>query len=124
SVHEKLKLSAITDELTGLYNRRYLNEIYPKVWDPRIVKPLDQAMLADAAQHDIVITVEDGFREGGAGTAIETALKDLGSDAAIVVLGVPIEYIPHANPDKILAEIGLNAAGVASAARKAMSRPT
>ena len=31
SVHEKLKLSAITDELTGLYNRRYLNEIYPKV---------------------------------------------------------------------------------------------
>ena len=29
--HEKLKLSAITDELTGLYNRRYLNEIYPKV---------------------------------------------------------------------------------------------
>ncbi|HHJ15815.1 MAG TPA: sensor domain-containing diguanylate cyclase [Gammaproteobacteria bacterium] len=29
--HEKLKLSAITDELTGLYNRRYLNETYPKV---------------------------------------------------------------------------------------------
>ncbi|MCL1594535.1 MAG: 1-deoxy-D-xylulose-5-phosphate synthase [Actinomycetia bacterium] len=91
------------------------------VWDPRIVKPLDQDMLADAAEHDIVITVEDGFREGGAGTAIETALKDLGSDAEIIVLGVPIKYIPHANPDKILAEIGLDATGVASAARIAMS---
>ena len=30
-VHGKLKVSAITDDLTGLYNRRYLNEIYPKI---------------------------------------------------------------------------------------------
>ncbi|GMQ98209.1 MAG: 1-deoxy-D-xylulose-5-phosphate synthase [Acidimicrobiia bacterium] len=91
------------------------------VWDPRLVKPLDPRMLADAGQHDLVVTVEDGFREGGAGTAIETALKDLGSPSRVVVLGVPIEYIPHAKPDKILSEIGLDAKGVELAVREALS---
>ena len=91
------------------------------VWDPRLVKPLDPEMIADAARHDLVVTVEDGFRQGGAGTAIETALRDTGSDVTIEVLGVPIEYIDHANPDVILSRMGLDGAGVASTVREALS---
>jgi len=91
------------------------------VWDPRLVKPLDPQMLEDAGRHQLVVTVEDGFREGGAGTAIETALRDLGSHAQVVVLGVPVEYIPHAKPDKILSEIGLDAKGVERAVRDALA---
>ena len=91
------------------------------VWDPRLVKPLDPEMIADAARHDLVVTVEDGFRQGGAGTAIETALRDAGSDVTIEVLGVPIEYIDHANPDVILSRMGLDGAGVASTVREALS---
>ena len=40
------------------------------VWDPRVVKPLDADMLADAARHRLVITIEDGLRDGGVGSAI------------------------------------------------------
>ena len=92
------------------------------VWDPRIVKPLDPQMLADATTHDAVISVEDGFREGGVGTAIQLALDDMGSDAHVTVLGVPIEYFRHAKPDVILQRLGLDAAGIAASAKKALAR--
>ena len=50
------------------------------VWDPRVVKPLDPEMLADAAGHRLVVTIEDGLRDGGAGSAIADALRKLASD--------------------------------------------
>jgi 1-deoxy-D-xylulose-5-phosphate synthase len=87
------------------------------VWDPRVVKPLDPQMIEDAAAHRIVVTVEDGFREGGAGTGIEMALRDFGSPVPVTVLGVPVEYIPHADPDVILQRLGLDAAGVAASVK-------
>jgi len=98
-------------------------DIEPTVWDPRIVKPLDPEMIDDAASHDVVITIEDGFREGGAGTGIQTALKDVEAPCRIEVMGVPIEYIPHAKPDKILSELGLDAEGIVRTARRLLSRP-
>jgi 1-deoxy-D-xylulose-5-phosphate synthase len=85
------------------------------VWDPRVVKPLDPAMVADAADHDLVVTVEDGFREGGAGTGIEMSLRDRGSTVPVAILGVPIEYIPHADPEVILSRLGLDADGIVAA---------
>ncbi len=91
------------------------------VWDPRIVKPLDADMLADAARHEVVVTVEDGFRQGGAGTGIQTALKDMGASCRVEVMGVPVTYITHAKPDKILRSLGLDATGIADAARTALS---
>lgn len=91
------------------------------VWDPRIVKPLDDVMLADAALHDHVVTIEDGFREGGVGTAVEIALRDRGSDVPVHVLGVPIDYYSHADPDVILARLGLDADGIADTVRKVLA---
>jgi 1-deoxy-D-xylulose-5-phosphate synthase len=90
------------------------------VWDPRIVKPLDPLMLADAGSYDVVISVEDGFREGGVGTAIRFALDDMESDTDFTVLGVPIEYFAHAKPGVILERLGLDGRGVAISARRAM----
>ncbi len=91
------------------------------VWDPRVVKPLDRIMLEDAASHDLVVTIEDGFREGGAGTAIEMALRDMRSPVRVEILGVPVTYIPHANPDVILARLGLDGDGVATSVRTALA---
>ena len=82
------------------------------VWDPRIVSPLDPAMIDHAAQHACVVSVEDGLRIGGAGANIRDALGERNADCRIRVLGVPVAYIPHAKADRILAEIGLDAAGV------------
>ena len=44
------------------------------VWDPRVVKPLDPALVADAAEHPLVVTVEDGLVDGGAGSALAAAV--------------------------------------------------
>ena len=84
------------------------------VWDPRIVSPLDPAMIDHAAGHACVVSVEDGLRIGGAGANIRDALSERNADCRIRVLGVPVAYIPHAKADRILAEIGLDATGVAA----------
>ena len=90
------------------------------------MKPLDPAMLADAAVHRLVVTVEDGFRTGGIGSTIATALGDLSGDGGpkVITLGVPDEYIPQAKPDTIHARLGLDAAGVAAAVRAALGAST
>lgn len=83
------------------------------VWDPRVVKPLDPSMLADAATHSLVVTIEDGLAEGGIGSNIARELAM--SDATVLALGVPTEYIPHNNSgDAILADLGLDGQGVAA----------
>lgn len=84
----------------------------PSVWDVRCAKPLDDLMLADAAEHRLVITIEDGFREGGIGSTISDLLQTSGPHPEVAVMGVPVEYLPHGHPDEILAELGLDANGV------------
>jgi 1-deoxy-D-xylulose-5-phosphate synthase len=91
------------------------------VWDPRCVKPLDEAMLSDAAAHRVVVAVEDGFAAGGIGEAIGTALRHRSAGATMVVLGVPDSYIPQGKPNQILAGLGLDGPGVAAAARTALA---
>ncbi len=94
------------------------------VWDPRVVKPIDPDLIADAAAHRLVVTVEDGLRDGGVGSAIadQVAERSLGSTAPTVrVLGVPATYLAHGKPDAILAELGLDAAGVADEVRRALT---
>ena len=93
------------------------------MWDPRAVSPLCDQMLADAAECEVVVTIEDGLRAGGAGTAIREALLEsadaTGRTAPTVrVLGVPLDYIPHGKPDAILADLGLDAAGIAAAVKQ------
>ncbi|MBX3312786.1 MAG: 1-deoxy-D-xylulose-5-phosphate synthase [Actinobacteria bacterium] len=91
------------------------------VWDPRVVKPLDPEMLDDAAGFDHVVTVEDGLREGGIGAAIadEVARRTQDTDRSprVAVLGTPTRFLTHGDPDAILAELGLDAAGVEASAR-------
>ncbi len=93
------------------------------VWDPRAVSPLCADMLDDAANCGLVVTVEDGLRVGGAGTAVHEALLDralaTGQDAPKVCkLGIPLEYLPHGKPDTILADLGLDAAGIAATVKQ------
>ena len=94
------------------------------VWDVRCVKPLDEDMLAHAAGHRVVVTMEDGWREGGAGSCVAERLllaERGGPVPTIRVLGVPNEYIPQGVPDQILADCGLDPAGIAETARQALA---
>ena len=92
------------------------------VWDPRCVRPLDPAMLADAAGHPYVLTVEDGMRDGGIGSSIRDALVERTMKAPLAprvrVLGTPCAFIEHGNPDALLAQLGLDATGIAASARE------
>ena len=78
------------------------------------VVPADPAMLDDAARHDVVLSYEDGISDGGIGALLTEAVRQRdGSRASrFVVRGVPTRFIPHAKPDVILAQLGLDAAGI------------
>lgn len=84
------------------------------VWDPRVVKPLDPEMLGDAAGHRLVVTVEDGLRDGGVGAAVADSLSKLApvGGPAVRVLGVPSVYLAQGKPDVILSRLGLDADGI------------
>jgi 1-deoxy-D-xylulose-5-phosphate synthase len=98
--------------------------VHAAVWDVRVVKPLDADMLAAAAQYPLVVTVEDGIRLGGAGTAIADALARLapGRQAPpVLVLGTPGEYIPHGEAGQIHAAMGLDGPGIAASVLGALA---
>lgn len=84
------------------------------VYDVRCVKPLDPDMLDDAATHDLVVTVEDGIAAGGVGSMIAAALDDRDPSTVVRVMGLPDTYLPHGDPDELLASVGLDAAGIAA----------
>jgi 1-deoxy-D-xylulose-5-phosphate synthase len=88
------------------------------VWDVRCCKPLDPEMIAAAAGHRWVLTVEDGLRDGGVGMAMADLLTapTIPTPPTVRVLGVPDRYVPHGKPDAILAALGLDAAGLTAAA--------
>jgi 1-deoxy-D-xylulose-5-phosphate synthase len=89
------------------------------VWDPRVVKPFDPDLVEDAARHPVVVTVEDGLRDGGVGSALvdEVRAAATGPCPRVAVLGVPDRYLAHGKPDAILADLGLDGPGVAAAGR-------
>jgi len=93
------------------------------LWDVRVVRPLDPVMIADAGRHALVVTVEDGIRNGGAGNFIADAIADLNAkrqSPPVLNLGVPTAYIPHAKPERILGHLGLDGPGIAASIFKAI----
>jgi len=79
----------------------------------RFAKPLDVDLVAELARtHDALVTVEEGCVTGGAGGAVAEALAALGLDTPLLMLGLPDVFIEHGDPAKLLAQCGLDAAGI------------
>jgi 1-deoxy-D-xylulose-5-phosphate synthase len=87
------------------------------VWDARSCLPLDQNMLDAASRADVVLTFEDGIREGGIGSMIATQL----GNTRVITHGIPTQFIAQAKPDAILARLGLDPAGIAQSVRLAIA---
>lgn len=95
------------------------------LYDVRVVAPPDEEMLASAASHSLVVTIEDGIRVGGAGTFLVDAMRSLPGLTRPIppvrTLGLPRSYIPQGRPDAILAGFGLDGPGIAASVAEAMA---
>jgi len=90
------------------------------VVNARFVKPLDEELLSRLAHCPRgLITVEENVLQGGFGSAVLEMLQTRGVwPAQMTRLGMPDEFIHHGNPAKLRAECGIDAAAIASAARR------
>jgi 1-deoxy-D-xylulose-5-phosphate synthase len=83
------------------------------VVDMRFVKPLDEALVIEmAGSHDLLVTVEENAIMGGAGAAVSEFLARENILKSVLHLGLPDAYVEHAKPTQMLAECGLDAAGI------------
>jgi len=79
----------------------------------RWAKPLDvELLLQVAGMHDAIVTLEEGSVMGGAGSAVLEALQAADVMKPVLQLGLPDRFIEHGDPAKLLASIGLDAAGI------------
>ncbi len=77
------------------------------VVDPRWVKPLDEALVAEAARHGLVVTVEDNGRVGGLGDAVARLLRDHDVDVPVRTFGLAQEFLEHGDRAELLEDQGL-----------------
>lgn len=83
------------------------------VVDMRFVKPLDEALVRKmASSHDLLVTIEENAIMGGAGAAVSEFLARENILKSVLHLGLPDVYVEHAKPAQMLAECGLDAAGI------------
>jgi 1-deoxy-D-xylulose-5-phosphate synthase len=82
----------------------------------RFVKPLDRALILELAKtHEGFVTLEDNVVAGGAGSGVAELLADAGIALPILHLGLPDAFQHHASREDLLAEAGLDAAGIRAA---------
>ena len=91
-----------------------------RVVDMRWVKPLDEAAIQAAAETKLVVTVENGIVAGGAGEGVLEVLAQNDCHVPTRVLGVADEVVPHGKPAQLLADLGLDAAGIAATIREGL----
>jgi 1-deoxy-D-xylulose-5-phosphate synthase len=91
----------------------------------RWVKPLDvDLLLAIAQAHEFIVTVEEGCRMGGAGSAVLEALQDAGLQNSVLVLGLDDTFTEHGDPTHLMALQGLDARGIEASVRERLAAAT
>lgn len=85
-------------------------------YDMRFAKPLDTEILKDVAQQfDRIITIEDGARKGGFGSAVLEWLEDNGYKKNVVRLGLPDHFVEHGTVAELQHIVGIDAEGIIDA---------
>lgn len=86
-----------------------------RVLDPGWVRPVPPELHEICAEADLVVTVEDGLREGGIGSSIAQSLNDEGVSLPFMAFGIPDAFLDHGKRAEVLASIGLTAQDIARA---------
>lgn len=82
----------------------------------RFVKPLDAELVQQLArEHDLLVTVEENSVQGGAGSAVAECLHQCGITVPLLQLGLPDSFIDQGEHGQMLADCGLDGAGIIAA---------
>ncbi len=99
------------------------NQLDASLVNMRFVKPLDEALvLKMARQHSLLVTVEENTVLGGAGSAVAECLARHGVVVSLVHLGLPDHFIEQGDHKQLLADCGLDGAGLVRSIRDATAR--
>ena len=103
------------EELSG-------QEIAVTVADARFAKPIDAGLMAQlAAEHDLLVTIEEGVLAGGFGSAVWETLNEAGATPRILRVGLPDRYVTHGSPALLHEEVGFTAKRIAERVAAAIS---
>jgi 1-deoxy-D-xylulose-5-phosphate synthase len=98
------------------------SEIAVTVADARFAKPIDAGLMAQlAAEHDLLVTVEEGVLAGGFGSAVWETLNEAGATPRILRVGLPDRYVTHGKPALLHEEVGYTAKRIAERVTTALS---
>ncbi|AGN77623.1 MULTISPECIES: 1-deoxy-D-xylulose-5-phosphate synthase [Pseudomonas] len=118
---EKVALLVFGVQLTEAM--QVAEQINATVVDMRFVKPLDEALVLElAGSHGLLVTIEENAIMGGAGAAVGEFLASQAVLKPLLHLGLPDIYVEHAKPAQMLAECGLDAAGIEASVKARMAR--
>jgi 1-deoxy-D-xylulose-5-phosphate synthase len=100
-------------EAAGLLEER---GIEVTVADARFAKPIDAGLMAQlAAEHELLVTVEEGVLAGGFGSAVWETLSDGGEHVPRMLrVGLPDRYVTHGKPALLHAEVGFTGKAIAA----------
>ena len=101
--------------------------IEPTVADARFAKPLDAELIERlAAEHDLLVTVEENVLAGGFGSAVleHLADRDLLGRTRVLRIGLPDRYVTHGKPALLREEVGLTPESVAGRVAQAVLEPS
>jgi 1-deoxy-D-xylulose-5-phosphate synthase len=100
------------------------SDVAATVADARFAKPLDAGLMAQlAAEHDLLVTVEEGALAGGFGSAVWETLSEAGATPRILRVGLPDRYVTHGKPALLHEEVGFTGARIAERVAAAIAGP-
>jgi 1-deoxy-D-xylulose-5-phosphate synthase len=93
--------------------------------DARFAKPIDAGLAAQlAAEHELLVTVEEGVLAGGFGSAVWETLSDAGVTPRILRVGLPDRYVTHGAPALLHEEVGFTGRRIAERIEAAVAERT
>ena len=94
------------------------------VVDARFAKPIDAGLMAQlAAEHELLVTVEEGSLPGGFGSAVWETLNEAGVERRMLRVGLPDRFVTHGAPNLLYEEVGFTAERIAERVAAAVANP-
>jgi 1-deoxy-D-xylulose-5-phosphate synthase len=91
------------------------------VVNPRFIKPVDTALLVEqATDNAIFVTIENGIRQGGFGSAVQEALTDAGCNNTVIRFGWPDNFVEHGTTAGLMEKYGLTPENIAGAVQNVL----